>query len=80
MRGMALGQRGGAGKRGRTLGRCALGGPSVCGWSRPRREGAREQARLGRVLGMEGELGPGRRFGLGLGFWVFFSFLFLIQT
>ena len=51
---------------------------------RPRREGAREQARLGRVLGREGELGPERRFGLGLGFWVFglvwvFCFLLLFN-
>ena len=49
---------------------------------RPRREGAREQARLGRVLGREGELGPGKRFGLGflgrsLGLSFGFPFLFL---
>ena len=60
-------------------------GPSGNGGTRverPRREGAREQARLGRVLGREGELGPGKRFGLGflgrsLGLSFGFPFLFL---
>ena len=57
-------------------GRCAA-------WvERPRREEAQEQAGLGRVLGREGELGPGKRFGLGflgraLGLSFGFPFLFL---
>ena len=80
--GVLLG-RGGVSERCGELGRCGTSGTRV---ERPRREEAREQAGLGRVLGREGELGPGKRFGLGFlgpgfGYWwadrVWVPFLFL---